>query len=456
MPPALARALALAGALLALAGPPAAGQSPEPPPPSENPEATGTPWPPIAWRRSRALGRPWAGRLVRGVQLPAGGRDFFTWDFPDRWVPNRAWRRWGTDRLVATVLAVVVSYRRDDPFAPRVGIADLSRPRGGPFGARFGGLGHASHQNGLDVDVLYPRRDGLERAPRRPSQIDRERAQDLVDRFVAAGAEKVFVGPRTGLRGPPRIVVRLAHHDDHMHVRIPRWLPRVAPELGTGGGEAAPATGAGRSQVVGRSARGRAIRASRRGDPDARRKLLVVGCIHGNECAGKAVTRRLRALPPVPGSELWLVDDLNPDGSRARTRQNARGVDLNRNFSWGWRPIGEPGDTFHSGPEPFSEPESRAARDLILRLRPAVTVWYHQPLAQVDLSGGDLGLIRRYARVAGLPARRIPRLPGTATRWQNRHLPRSTAFVVELPDGRMSAAAVRRHARGVRALARAR
>jgi hypothetical protein len=46
-------------------------------------------------------------------------------------------------------------------------------------------------------------------------------AQDLVDRFVAAGAQRVFVGPRVGLRGPRGIVARLAHHDDHLHVRIP-------------------------------------------------------------------------------------------------------------------------------------------------------------------------------------------------------------------------------------------
>ena len=52
-------------------------------------------------------------------------------------------------------------------------------------------------------------------------QIDRPLAQDLVDRFVAAGAQYVFVGWRTGLKGPRRIVQRLSYHDDHMHVRHP-------------------------------------------------------------------------------------------------------------------------------------------------------------------------------------------------------------------------------------------
>jgi hypothetical protein len=51
-------------------------------------------------------------------------------------------------------------------------------------------------------------------------QIDRPLAQDLVNRFVAVGAQYVFVGPHTGLRGPRPIVQPLYLHDNHMHVRI--------------------------------------------------------------------------------------------------------------------------------------------------------------------------------------------------------------------------------------------
>jgi murein endopeptidase len=183
----------------------------------------------IAWRESRALGSTGAGRLERGVRLPREGIHFFTWD-PVRWqAPNRPARRHGTDRLVRTLLRVAKAYAAAYPRAPRLAVGDLSRPNGGSFDARFGGLGefgrpgrrgHVSHQNGLDVDVYYPRRDGRERAPDRLSDIDLELAQDLVDRFVAAGAEFVFVGPRTGLTGPAGIVQPLERHDDHMHVRL--------------------------------------------------------------------------------------------------------------------------------------------------------------------------------------------------------------------------------------------
>jgi murein endopeptidase len=176
----------------------------------------------IAWRHSRALGKPYShGRLVDGVQLPELGEDFFTWDPVFNVIPNRPDRRWGTDTLIRTVLTVIHSYRTEHDSAARVGIMDLSRPDGGPFGKRYGGLGHASHQNGLDADVLYPRIDGLERRAYKPSLVDRALAQDLVDRFVAAGAQKIFVGPHLHLHGPRKIVIPLVHHDDHMHVRIP-------------------------------------------------------------------------------------------------------------------------------------------------------------------------------------------------------------------------------------------
>jgi murein endopeptidase len=170
--------------------------------------------------RSVAVGQPWRGRLEHGVQLPAAGPDFVTWDQVLHRSPNRAWRRWGTEALVVLLDRVTREFREAHPDAPPVLIGDLSRPQGGPFGRRYGGLGHASHQNGLDADVMYPRRDRALRAATRPSEVDRALAQDLVDRFRAAGAVKLFVGLHLHLRGPRAVVVPLVHHDDHVHVRI--------------------------------------------------------------------------------------------------------------------------------------------------------------------------------------------------------------------------------------------
>jgi murein endopeptidase len=363
-------------------------------------------------RDSYALGDPWNGRLSNGVQLTREGVDHFTWDPVRKQAPNRSGRRWGTSRLVRTVLRVVEEHRAAHPDAPRVGVGDLSRPRGGDFGPRFGGIGHASHQNGLDVDVYYPRRDRQELAPTRVRQIDLALAQDLVDRFVRAGATKVFVGPRTPLRGPRRIVRPLVHHDDHMHVRLPNDRPRRL--------------------LLGRSLEGRPIHAYRIGNPAAR-KLLVVGTVHGNEPAGLTVTRRLLRVSPPPRAELWIVPDLNPDGRAAGTRANAAGADLNRDFGR------------------FAQPETRIARGLDRRMRPWLSVWFHQPQGVVRAYGPSIGVARRYAALAREPYRTLVWPPGTAARWQNSIGRRS--FVVELPPGRLRPRAAARHVRAIAAFA---
>jgi protein MpaA len=206
--------------------------------------------------------------------------------------------------------------------------------------------------------------------------------------------------------------------------------------------------------VLGRSAEGRPIRAIERGDPSAPRRLLVFGLIHGNEPAGIPVARSLAATVPPPGLDVWVVEDLNPDGYAHDTRQNGRGVDLNRNFPYRWARLGSRGGTFWSGPGPLSEPESRIARKLILRVRPTVTVWYHQHLDLIDLAGGDAAIERRYARLVGMRAVRLPRYHGTATSWQNHTLAGSTAFVVELAAGALAPKTVARHVRALLTIAR--
>ena len=170
--------------------------------------------------RPRSAPTPRAARARR--RLPAEGRAFFTWDPVLRRSPNRAWRRWGTDRLVRVVLSVARDFHAAHPRAPRMAVGDLSRPHGGDFGPRFGYIGHASHQNGLDVDVYYPRADGRELAPRDASQIDRRSRRSSWTASWPRAPEVIFVGPNTGCAGPPGAVQALVHHDNHLHVRLPR------------------------------------------------------------------------------------------------------------------------------------------------------------------------------------------------------------------------------------------
>jgi murein endopeptidase len=170
--------------------------------------------------RSRALGQTNAGRLSCGVQLPGETDALVTWDSVLGASPSRGWRRWGTSKLVHTVEQLSIDYGVRFPIGPRLVVGDMSRRHGGPFGVEYGGVGHASHQNGLDVDIYYPRLDGLEMPPESPSLIDRPRAQWLVNR-AARGAHFVFIGPHTGLRRTHAWVQYLpAYHDNHFHLRI--------------------------------------------------------------------------------------------------------------------------------------------------------------------------------------------------------------------------------------------
>jgi protein MpaA len=184
-------------------------------------------------------------------------------------------------------------------------------------------------------------------------------------------------------------------------------------------------------------------------DPDT--AALVVGCIHGNEPAGIAVARALTHVRPPAGVALWIVPDLNPDGVAADTRQNAHGVDLNRNFPTRWRP--QTG-VFASGPYPLSEPESRIAYGLILRIRPSVSIWFHQHADLVDDSSGNVRLEQRFAAIAGLPLQPLPRYGGSAVTWESARFPGTSPFVVELPAGTPSAAAVQRYVRAVLSVVR--
>jgi murein peptide amidase A len=204
----------------------------------------------------------------------------------------------------------------------------------------------------------------------------------------------------------------------------------------------------------GRSVEGRPLTAVRIGDPQAPRRVLVVGSVHGDEPGGRRVTRALLRRRPPAGVQWWIVRDLNPDGASRGARTNAHGVDLNRNFPHRWRP-GARG-RYWPGRRAGSEPETRWAMRLTRRVRPHATVWLHQPYGiTVPSAGADRRLVDRYARVSGLPVRRLPRYRGTAAGWQNKVLPYDGAFVVELAAGRPSSRTVRRHIRAVRAISRA-
>ncbi len=194
------------------------------------------------------------------------------------------------------------------------------------------------------------------------------------------------------------------------------------------------------SRVLSRSVKGRPIELKHVGNPNLPGKLLIFGCIHGDECGASAL-EPLENGCPDPEVNAFLVPDLDPDGSAARSRLNGHGVDLNRNFGSGWRPIGPPGSLEYAGPRPFSEPETRLAARLVRELRPRATVWFHQDWGRrafVRAWGQSAPAGRRFAKLAGIAFRLLPWPAGTGPNWQNHRFPGAASFVVETPRGKLS------------------
>ena len=209
-----------------------------------------------------------------------------------------------------------------------------------------------------------------------------------------------------------------------------------------------------RREILGHSVQGRPIVARYRGPAEPTATVVVLGSMHGLETAGERVIARLRRADPPPGIGLWLVPSMNPDG-RGRQRENARGVDLNRNFPDEWVSHGRAGAPKWAGAHAASEPETQAMLGFLARVRPQALISFHQPFGVVDLSHVRARpAARQLAKDLGMPARIVTcsgPCHGTLTGWADEALG-AIAITVELPP-RVSAGLVTRSARGVLRLA---
>ncbi|MDZ4169669.1 MAG: DUF2817 domain-containing protein [Coriobacteriia bacterium] len=178
-------------------------------------------------------------------------------------------------------------------------------------------------------------------------------------------------------------------------------------------GETTPTVTPWSARSIGRSVRGRPIRAYRFGA--GKRRLLVIGGVHGNEWGDNvalALVRALKARPSlVPsGTEVHVIAVLNPDGVARNTRGNARRVDLNRNLPTGnWRtqlsrrdPSRRAGLT--GGTRSGSEPETAALLRYASPKRFAAVVALHSRGGFISPSGpGSRTLAARIGKPSGLP-----------------------------------------------------
>jgi hypothetical protein len=119
---------------------------------------------------------------------------------------------------------------------------------------------------------------------------------------------------------------------------------------------------------IGTSVEGRPIVAEYWGPDEPVATVLVVGQIHGNECAPLLFVDELRANPPDRVG-VWLIPTLNPDGHATYSRYNANRIDLNKDGGL------------------QSQPETQALMTFTAAIRPTVTVHVHSPNGQVGWYG---------------------------------------------------------------------
>ncbi|MGZ4672327.1 MAG: M14 family zinc carboxypeptidase [Ilumatobacteraceae bacterium] len=190
------------------------------------------------------------------------------------------------------------------------------------------------------------------------------------------------------------------------------------------------------TRVIGHSVLGRDIVAYRLGTPGAR-PVLLVGVIHGNEAKGYEITRLIRTMPIPAGIDLWIIDSINPDGQAAGTRENANGVDLNRNVTYKWNYIPKSGpDSEYSGEAPGDQPETQALESFVGEIKPQITMFWHQDANRVSPGGARVEIPLKFASIVGLTTASTPctaGCTGTATQYINHAIKGGTAFIVELP-----------------------
>lgn len=115
--------------------------------------------------------------------------------------------------------------------------------------------------------------------------------------------------------------------------------------------------------------------------------LVVFGGFHGDEPKGvDAAQRLIKALADTltnreshGQSTAWVVVPVvNPDGYDDRRRKNANGVDINRNFpTENWQKALRRNSRMYGGIAPASEPETRAAIEVIEHIKPRGVITIH-------------------------------------------------------------------------------
>lgn len=152
-------------------------------------------------------------------------------------------------------------------------------------------------------------------------------------------------------------------------------------------------------------------------------RILVIGGIHGDEYSSVSVVFKWMDILNIHHSGLFhwhFIPLSNPDGllQAKSQRQNARGVDLNRNFPsadwvelahtyWQARTGSDP--RRYPGPTAASEPETRFLVEEMASFKPDIIISMHAPYGLIDHDGPP----KAPQRLGALTLRRLGVFPGS-------------------------------------------
>jgi protein MpaA len=133
--------------------------------------------------------------------------------------------------------------------------------------------------------------------------------------------------------------------------------------------------------------------------------VLLFGAIHGDEPLGVYCLNKLivEMCERAPGRPTYVISALNLDGLAAGTKNNARDIDLNRNFAAkNWVKEHKPG--YSAGACPESEPETQALVALIKSSGAERLIALHSPYRTVNWDGSGQKLAEEMAARNGYGA----------------------------------------------------
>lgn len=132
--------------------------------------------------------------------------------------------------------------------------------------------------------------------------------------------------------------------------------------------------------------------------------ILVIGVVHGEEPQGKfLIENYLNQNQLSSNNNLLFIPCLNPDGMSINRRQNASGVDLNRNFpTKNWAQV-EKTSEYYGGENPASEIETKFVMEVLSEFSPELILTIHAPYRVVNYDGPAKDIAEEISKIIGYP-----------------------------------------------------